>query len=73
MRNAQFDQPGSLLQRTVSLLQLSQKSAFELYRETGLHPHWITGVQSGKFKNPSVNRVQFLFEHLSGTKLVSEG
>lgn len=37
--------------------------------ETGLSFYWLRRFASNGFKNPSVNRVQHLFEHLSGSRL----
>lgn len=50
---------------------LSEKEAdwMEVYRDTGIPFYWLRKFKRGVFKNPSVNRVQFLYEHLSGRKL----
>ncbi|MBN46244.1 MAG: hypothetical protein CMH23_07200 [Methylophaga sp.] len=36
---------------------------------TGIKESWLRMFNRGKIENPSVNTVQALYEHLSGTKL----
>ena len=36
---------------------------------TGIKESWLRLFTRGKIENPSVNTVQALYEHLSGTKL----
>lgn len=62
-------QAGSLHQRTLELLRQSGKSLPILYKETGIPFFWLRKFSSGVIKNPSVNRVQALYEYLSSTKL----
>jgi len=68
-----FDKPGSLLQRTKELLakrRLERPFAYyEISLATGLNQHWLKSVASGNVSEPSVNRVQCLYEHLSGLTL----
>lgn len=66
-----FDEPGTLMQETLALIEKSGKSLPQLYRETGVPFYWLKKFVSGEFTNPSVNRVQFLYEHLSGKRIVS--
>jgi len=62
-------QPGSLHLATQALLRASPLSTFEVAKETGLTYSWIVSFASGRMANPSVNRVQLLFEFLSGEKI----
>lgn len=65
--------PGSLLATTHSLLRiaLEQKGAtiISIYNDTGIPYYWLKKFSAGEFQNPSVNRIQKLYEYLSGTKL----
>lgn len=62
-----FDKPQSLMIETLKLLE--NKNLHELYKETGVGYYWLRKFVAGEFLNPSVNRVQFLYEHLSGVKI----
>lgn len=66
-KNAPFDQPMQLMQRTVELLKA--RDLVEVSAETKISFYWLRKFVSQGFKNPSVNRVQYLYEHLSGTRL----
>lgn len=61
--------PGSLYARTLELLQASDKSLPLIYKETDIPFYWLRKFSSGTVPNPSVNRVQRLYEYLSGKKL----
>lgn len=63
-----FDQPRSLMLKTIELLK--KRDLFEVYAETKISFYWLRKFIALEFKNPSVNRVQYLYEHLSGSKLV---
>lgn len=56
-----YDQPGTLLTRTRDLLKGAD--LFEVHRETGLPFYWLRSLATTD--NPSVNRVQALYEHLN--------
>lgn len=62
------EQP-SLLEKTRELLRGCEKSYLEIYAATGLSPNWLTGVATGKIADPSVNRIQALYEYLQGKAL----
>lgn len=59
----------SLLAKTRELLKSTHHSYLDIYKATGLTPFWLTGVSTGKTCNPSVNRIQHLYEFLAGKKL----
>ncbi len=75
-RDLNFDSQQSLLEKTRELLAARLESQDEaiiaICYETGFAYHWVRKLALGQFKNPSVNRVQFLYEYLSGTKLTVE-
>jgi len=60
---------GSLHSRTLDLLKQSGVPLPEIYKETHLPYYWLKKFSSGEIKDPSVNRVQRLYEYLAGRKL----
>jgi hypothetical protein len=68
MKKASFDQPGTLMLATIELLK--NKDLFEIHSQTKISFYWLKKFLAGAFKNPSVNRVAYLYEHLTGSKLI---
>lgn len=64
MINTELDPCGSLLSRTVNLLQ-EHKQFDLLARETKLSIYWLQKLSTGSIKDPSVNKVQKLYEYLT--------
>lgn len=60
---------GSLLLRTIQLLKERECSLPEVQAGTGLPWYWLRKFGTGEIKDPSVNRVQKLFEFLNGKPL----
>ena len=56
-----FDQPGALMERTRTAL--IERGPFRAHEETRIPFYWLRTFAAGGFKNPSVNRVQYLYEH----------
>jgi len=48
---------------------LKDQDLLEVYAKTGISFYWLRKFASGEFKNPSVNRVQCLYEFLKGQPL----
>lgn len=67
--SAHYDQPGSLMKKTLALIEEQQCDPLKLHKETGLPYYWLKKFASGSFKNPSVNRVEFLYERLTGNQI----
>jgi hypothetical protein len=67
MKTETFDQPGSLMLETQRMLK--EQDLLTVYSETGISFYWLRKFASGEFKNPSVNRVQCLYEFLKGQTL----
>lgn len=65
----QLNQQGTLLQKTRELLRECPLSYLDIYKATDLNPNWLTGIASGRIVDPSVNRVQALYEFLKGETL----
>lgn len=61
----------SLKTRTLSLLQSRNRD--NDYRNiaalTGLKPTWVASFAQGRIKEPSVDKVETLYQHLSGKQL----
>lgn len=48
---------------------LKDQDLLVVYSETGISFYWLRKFAVGEFKNPSVNRVQRLYEFLKGQPL----
>lgn len=60
---------GTLLKRTRALITDSGKTHMQICIATGLQVNWISGIATGRIRDPSVNRVQKLYEYLAGKAL----
>lgn len=65
-----YDQSSAIVEKVRALLENSEKSLPEIYKETGIPFYWLRSFASGRYKkNPSVNRVIYLYEYLTGKGL----
>ena len=55
--------------KTLKLLEESDLSSHEISDGSGLPYDWLIGVKYDRIKNPSVNRIQQLYEFLTGKQL----
>jgi len=69
IRKYPFDNPGKLMQEVQRLIKEDPRSNPELFRDTGIPFNWLNSFVAGKYKNPSVNRMEYLYETLSGKEL----
>lgn len=60
---------GSLYERARQLLMDDERSLLDIHKQSGLPFYWLRKIHSGTIPDPSVNRIQFLFEFLSNTEL----
>lgn len=60
---------GTLHSVTLKLLKEHQLSLPEIYKETSLPYYWLKKFSSEEIQDPSVNRVQALYEFLAARKL----
>jgi len=58
---------GTLMQRTIALMQ--GKDLIRLSVDANVNYFWLKKFSKGQVDNPSVNRVQRLYEYLSRAKL----
>jgi hypothetical protein len=60
---------GSLHRRTLELLKASPLSTFDVATATGLTYSWVAAFAADLMADPSVNKVQALYEFLTKSKL----
>lgn len=65
---AQFEE-GTLVKKTLELLRGEGVNLLEIYSQTDIGFHWLSQLRGGRIKNPSANRIQALYEYLSGKTL----
>lgn len=65
---------GSLMAETLRLLKNRPKDLTlpDIEKATQIPFYWLRKFTSGEIKDPSVNRVQRLYEYLSGNKLLNQ-
>ena len=61
---------GSLHLLTLDLLKSSEQTTYDVAKETGLTYSWICAFAADKMRNPSVSKVQRLYEYLTGRNLI---
>jgi hypothetical protein len=66
------DDTVSLMERTLTLLDSANLSLPEIYAKTGISFYWLRRFKSRKIADPSVNRVQALYEFLAAAPLLNE-
>jgi hypothetical protein len=60
----------SLHEKTLRLLKESPKSTADIANGAEVNFYWLRKYRSGGFEDPSVNRVQKVYEYLTGTPLL---
>lgn len=68
MTNLTCDRPGSLMSETLKLVNKEPRGLLAVTQRTGIPFYWLRKFAANRIPNPSVNRVQFLYEKLSGKK-----
>jgi hypothetical protein len=66
----EYDQPDSLMLSVMGMLR--EYNVFEVFEATGIPYFWLNSFANGRIQNPSVNRVQYLYEYLTKTRLVTD-
>lgn len=69
MPEKQYDRPLSLMKTVQKLLKDDPRSIPEIYRESGIPFYWLRKFADNEYKNPSVNRIEFLYTFLTGKEL----
>lgn len=62
----------SLLERTIMLVKTSKLSTYKLALATDIPYDWLVKLKAGKIKDPSVNRIQAVYETLTGVTLFAD-
>lgn len=63
------EKPLSLMAKTQALLKASKISYPQIFLDTSIEITWLSRFANGGTPNPSVNRVQKLYEYLTGKRL----
>lgn len=67
---SESEQHATLLEKVRDLLKAPDvPSALTIYKATGLAPNQLWAIKTGKTKEPGVNKIQTLYEYLSGKQL----
>lgn len=66
-------QQGTLMERTRHLLGQCDKTLPQIAEDTKISFYWLRKFKSGSIVDPSVNKVQRLYEYLTGDKLKLNG
>lgn len=59
----------TLLEKTLQLLNKEDVDLFDAKAVTGLGYHWLVSLKRGSIKDPGVDKIQTLYEYLSGKKI----
>ena len=66
---SESNQDCTLLQQTRKLLNTSEETYSQIFLKTRLEINWLSGVATGRVKNPSVKKIQKLYEYLTQRNL----
>ena len=69
MCRATCDASQSLLEKTRALLLADDRSLWVIAHDFDIPFHWLRKFATNDIPNPGVNRVQYLFERLTGEEL----
>jgi hypothetical protein len=62
---AKQESPGSFMLKALELLNDPKVDLLEIHKGSQLPFYWLREMKAGRIRNPSVNRVQKLVEHLT--------
>lgn len=66
----EYDKPGALVETTRTLLKEDKRTLKMIAQWTGIPFFWLKKFSANEIPNPSVNRVQYLYEKLSNSKII---
>lgn len=64
-----YDLQGAFMTEVRNMLRDDPRTLLEIYHATELPFYWLRKFAAGEIKNPSVNRVVYLYTCLSGKTL----
>ena len=70
MSHTLCDRAGSLVTVTLRLVNEEKRGLLAVSQKTGVPFWWLRKFAAGKIPNPSVNRIQHLYEKLTGKKIL---
>ena len=62
---------GTLLAKTIELLKADKRTLRMVGQATGIPYYWLKKLSAGEIDDPSVNRIQQLYEFLSKKKILA--
>lgn len=68
-KRIKMDIDTSLRDCVLKLLKQTDKTLREIQKDTGLKEDWLTKLNQGLIDDPSVNKIQTLYNYLSGKEL----
>ena len=66
----EYDKPQSLYLKTRQLLKDDKRPLRMIGQATAIPYYWLKKFSAGEIPNPAVNRIQYLFEFLTKSKLI---
>lgn len=66
----EYDKPQSLLINTRALIKQDRRPLHMIAQATNIPFFWLKKFSAGEIPNPSVNRVQYLYEFLNKSELI---
>ncbi len=66
----EYDEPQSLYMTTRQLLKDDRRSLRMVGQSTFIPYYWLKKFSAGEILSPGVNRVQYLYEFLTGCKII---
>lgn len=66
----EYDKPGTLYNETRRRIKQDKRTLLMISQATAVPFYWLKKFSAGEIANPAVNRIQYLYEFLSKSKLL---
>ena len=63
------DETGALMAKVQAMLKEDERTLLKVFEDTQIPYYWLRTFAAGGYKNPSVNRIEKLYEYLAGKNL----
>jgi hypothetical protein len=63
------DKPGSLVTEVRKMLKADIRPQLQIATDLKVPYHWLKSFMAGAIPDPGVNRIQYIYEQLTGRKL----
>ena len=70
MRIYRYDEQGTLMKECRRLIVEDSRTTRMIAQASGIPPYWLKKFRRAEMTNPSVNRVQYLYEFLTQKDLI---